>query len=91
MANNRMYLVHQSTGRHVALGKRMGWGWYSAPTEETLNELFDTSLEDLGPDDSQDDFILVQETTHDWVFEKQSDGTYLMRNIQLKTHRSTTL
>ena len=41
MANERMYLLHTPSGYHVCIGKRMGWGWYGAPSSELVQELFD--------------------------------------------------
>jgi hypothetical protein len=41
MANNRVYLVHKYSNIKIALGKRMGGGYYGAPSAENINEFFD--------------------------------------------------
>jgi len=56
MANNRMYLIHKPTGTAVMLGKRMGWGWYTPPTEDQMTRFFEASEEA-----NQDDFYLGME------------------------------
>lgn len=64
MANNRMYLVHRPSGKSIMLGKRMGAGWYQAPTRERMEEFFDGAeahWHASGWDASQDDFMLVME------------------------------
>lgn len=58
MANNRMRLAHRPSGQSIRLGKRMGWGWYGAPTEAELNAFYDRCLEHGG---GQDDFVLTME------------------------------
>ncbi len=64
MANNRMFLIHKPTGIGVMLGKRMGWGWYSAPDAERLNAFYTYLSNDL-PEEKQDDFILAMEDCSD--------------------------
>lgn len=68
MANNRMYLVHVSSGKMVRLGKRMGWGWYGCEgaTGQAIHKLFDEIEEQFCDRETltfpgQDDFALVME------------------------------
>lgn len=71
MANNRMYLCYRPTGHVCFLGKRMGWGWYTAgqwDLNKKLAEFFDY-IEDIVPEDaSQDDFCIVHEEDPAWTW-----------------------
>ena len=59
MANNRMFLVHKPSKLGIMLGKRMGWGWYGAPTKKEIQRFF-KYLEN-NPEGSQDDFFIAME------------------------------
>ncbi len=61
MANNRLFLVHESSGNAVMLGKRMGYGWYGGPDAETLRKFYDSLL----IEGDQDNFSLYMESTMD--------------------------
>ena len=62
MANNRMFLVHRSTGYGVFLGKHMGYGWYGVPGDvrDRIVDLFQ-KIEDEFQNEGQDDFLLAME------------------------------
>jgi hypothetical protein len=69
MANNRMYLVYEPTGLAIALGKRMGWGWYVSnaadkPFPQFMNDFYDLAISECEGD--QDAFIIVKETDDIW-------------------------
>ena len=79
MANNRMWLIHKPTQLGVMLGKRMAWGWYSAPEQEKLQSFFEYL--EHNPEGSQDDFILAMEDCtgsscfNDWQYTSENvDG-----------------
>ena len=47
MANNRMYLVHKTTGKSILLAKYYPTpGWYQFHPEEKLNEFFEQARTD---------------------------------------------
>lgn len=60
MANNRMYLLHSPSGYYVMLGKRMGWGWYKAPSQDDIQNLFDKVYTQEAEGD-QDEFVVAFE------------------------------
>lgn len=71
MANNRLVLHHRPTGNHIALGKRMGNGWYTNRSTDVDMAAFydkcDTDLASMGLDvfEHQDDFeLLIEDNTH---------------------------
>lgn len=90
MANNRMYLVHKPSGLNVCLGKRQGWGWYGAPARQDLDALYE-AIEQRA-EGGQDDFEVVQETTHRWAW-LEEDGRHLMVGLSRKepSERESTL
>jgi hypothetical protein len=58
MANNRLYLIHNPTGKKFMISKRMGWGWYAKDDiKEKINDYFD----DCADGENQDDFDLMIE------------------------------
>ncbi len=67
MANNRMWLIHRPTKIGVMLGKRMGWGWYSPPSENQMTSFYETVMDQASTLDvfNQDDFILAMEDCDD--------------------------
>jgi hypothetical protein len=70
VANNRMYLCFRPTGHVCFLGKRMGWGWYTASQfnlNEKLQEFFEFIEGRVPADASQDDFCIVQEEDTAWT------------------------
>lgn len=86
MANNRMFLVHVPTGLAVGLGKRMGWGWYTANAAtigQKIQLLYDTLEKDYAYEGEQDDFAVAMEcpsgatlATGAWEYsgEERADG-----------------
>ena len=40
MANNRMWLVQEKTGKKILLAKSMGTGWYTFHEQERIDEWF---------------------------------------------------
>lgn len=94
MANNRMFLVHVPTGLAVGLGKRMGWGWYTADAGTIgpkIQLLYDTLERDYAYEGEQDNFALAMEDTSEntlatgaWEYsnEKRADG---LRQLVMKT------
>ena len=60
MANNRMWLIHKPSQLGVLLAKRMGIGWYDAPSGERLNRFYDYLEAEFGFE-GQDDFVLAME------------------------------
>lgn len=91
MANNRMFLVHVPTGLAAGLGKRMGWGWYTANADTTgpgIQQLYDTLERDYAYEGEQDAFALAMEDTSgatlatgEWEYtnEKRADGLIQLR------------
>lgn len=58
MANNRLWLVHKSTGERVMLGKRMVQGWYvreGVDMTKQLDNFFAKTEQEYA---AQDDFEL---------------------------------
>ena len=74
MADNRLYLFHRPTGKHVMLAKRHGMSWftYHDTIGPRLNALFDAVESNLDCDFwGNDDFALVLESgelRHDACF-----------------------
>ena len=62
MANDRMFLLHEPSGYHVYIGKRMGWGWYGIPPafQKTAQRLFDL-VESQEAEGDQDSFVIALE------------------------------
>ena len=81
MANNRIFLVYEPTGRAVCLGKRMAWGWYGVLTDigEKLQILYDHVREE-GSD--QDAFRVV--TRDEIVSYGEMDPDGLLTLVGLK-------
>jgi hypothetical protein len=89
-----MFLVHVPTGLAVGLGKRMGWGWYTANAETIgpqIQLLYDTLERDYAYGGEQDNFALAMEDTSGealamgaWEYssEKRADG---LRQLVMKT------
>lgn len=73
MANQRMYLVHVPSRLGVALGKRMGWGWYQhAGNEASLGGRVQALFEKVAEagwdyDGDQDDFRVVLEINDEGI------------------------
>ncbi len=64
MANNRMWLVHRTSGLAVLLGKRMAFGWYvrdAATIGDKMQLLYETVIQ--SHPGQQDDFSLLMEDT----------------------------
>lgn len=72
MANNRMFIRHNPTGKIFGIGKRMGWGWYSVKMDmkAQLNAFFDDCLGGCVKPQDQDDFSLILEDTMDLIREE---------------------
>ena len=70
MANNRLWLIHQTSKTGIMLGKRMGWGWYQPPEAIELQEFYDFTSE-YSDNESQDDFILVREDQPGWNYTRR--------------------
>lgn len=74
MANNRMWLIHKPSKLGVMLGKRMAWGWYSAPDTEHLESFYKYLEQNPDPEGRQDDFVLAMEDCsgsscfNEWVY-----------------------
>ena len=79
MANERLYLVHVPSMLGCAIGKRMGFGWYTNQAvnmDDVLNNFYDEV--ELNPGDNQDDFILVFESQDDWEIESKLESGVLV-------------
>lgn len=75
MANNRMFLLHRPTGLAISLGKHMGTGWYSPPTNEQLQDFYD-EIETVCGGGPSEDFILGMESCDAGTPFVMEAGTY---------------
>jgi len=64
MTNNRLWLVHKPSGKHVLLAKK-GAEFWGAFGEDHLNEFFDKLYDEpTYRGEAQDEFVLLQD--HEW-------------------------
>lgn len=76
MANNRMFLVHNTEKIGVYLGKRMGYGWYGTPDDvnERILALYEYLTQECVVSD-QDNFSIWTEDS-DWTKCTEIDTEY---------------
>jgi len=83
MANNRMFLIHKPTKLGILLGKRMGYGWYSAPKQDEINRFYEYLAYDL-MEERQDDFVLAMEVCENsscfsgWAYTEKTTNGFLL-------------
>lgn len=52
MANNRMYLKNQTTGKTAFIGKRLADGWYTGANHDMIADDLKRMYDEAGFDDS---------------------------------------
>ena len=77
MANNRMLLIHRPTGLAIVLAKHMGGGWYKAPEQDALEELYGRVAKETSTEADMEDFCLGMESCDaDTPYVKTDWGAY---------------